>query len=81
MGQSIHSKLVKKDFKAVYCHPAYLAYVQREYIMWNAGLDESQDVIKIAGRKISNHRYADWYHSNGRKKRRAKQPLDEGERG
>ena len=25
-----------------------------EYIMWNAGLDESQDGIKIAGRNISN---------------------------
>ena len=30
-----------------------------EYIMWNAGLEESQDEIKIAGRKISNFRYAD----------------------
>ena len=27
--------------------------------MWNAGLEESQDEIKIAGRKISNFRYAD----------------------
>ena len=30
-----------------------------EYIMWNAGLDESQAVIKIAGRNINNLRYAD----------------------
>ena len=30
-----------------------------EYIMWNAGLDEAQIVIKIAGRNISNLRYAD----------------------
>ena len=30
-----------------------------EYIMWNSGLDESQTGIKIAGRKISNLRYAD----------------------
>ena len=30
-----------------------------EYIMRNAGLDESQDGIKIAGRKINNLRYAD----------------------
>ena len=30
-----------------------------EYIMWNAGLDESQAGIKIAGRNISNLRYAD----------------------
>ena len=27
--------------------------------MWNAGLDEAQAGIKIAGRKINNLRYAD----------------------
>ena len=30
-----------------------------EYIMWNAGLDEAQAGIKIAGRNINNVRYAD----------------------
>ena len=30
-----------------------------EYIMWNAGLDEVEAVIKIAGRNINNLRYAD----------------------
>ena len=30
-----------------------------EYIMWNAGLKEAQAGIKIAGRNISNLRYAD----------------------
>ena len=30
-----------------------------EYIMQNAGLDEAQAGIKIAGRNISNLRYAD----------------------
>ena len=30
-----------------------------EYIMRNAGLDEAQTGIKIAGRNISNLRYAD----------------------
>ena len=30
-----------------------------EYIMRNAGLDEAQAGIKIAGRKIKNLRYAD----------------------
>ena len=29
-----------------------------EYIMWNAGLDETQAGIKIAGRNINNLRYA-----------------------
>ena len=27
--------------------------------MWNAGLDEAQAEIKIAGKNINNHRYAD----------------------
>ena len=30
-----------------------------EYIMWNAGLADSQAVIKISGRNINNLRYAD----------------------
>ena len=30
-----------------------------EYIIRNAGLDEAQAEIKIAGRNINNHRYAD----------------------
>ena len=30
-----------------------------EYIMWNAGLDDSQVGIKIAGRNINKLRYAD----------------------
>ena len=51
------SKLGKEYIKAVYCHPAYLTYI--EYIMWNAGLDEAQAGIKIAGRNINNLRYAD----------------------
>ena len=37
--------------------PAYLTYA--EYIMRNAGLDEAQAGIKIAGRNINNLRYAD----------------------
>ena len=49
--------------KAVYCHPAYYA----EYIMRNAGLEEAQAVIKIAGRNISNLRYADDTTLYGRK--------------
>ena len=30
-----------------------------EYIMWNAGLDEAEAGIKIAGRNIHNLRYSD----------------------
>ena len=47
------SKLGKEYVKAVYCH---LAYLYAEYIMQNAGLDETQARVKIAGRNINNLR-------------------------
>ena len=37
----------------------YLFNLYVEYIMRNAGLDEAQAGIKIAGRNITNLRYAD----------------------
>ena len=57
MEQQPGSKQEKEYIKAVYCHPAYLTYT--EYIMRNAGLEETQAGIKIAGRNIINLRYAD----------------------
>ena len=51
------SKLGKEYDKAVYCHLAYLTYMQ--YIMRNARLDEAQAGIKISGRNINKLRYAD----------------------
>ena len=45
----------KEYAKAVYCHPAYLTYMQST--SWeNAGLEEAQAGIKIAGRNINNLR-------------------------
>ena len=72
MEQEIGSKWGKEYVKAVYCHPAYLTYYA-EYIMRNAGLEEAQAGIKIAGRNINNLRYAD----DTTKRRRTKEPLDE----
>ena len=40
------------------CH-FLLQNVYSEYIMWNAGLDEAQAIIKTAGRIITNLRCAD----------------------
>ena len=57
MEQQTGSKQEKEYIKAVYCHPAYLTYA--EYIMRNAGLEEAQAGIKIAGRNINNLSYAD----------------------
>ena len=53
MEQWTGSKLGKEYVKAVYCH---LAYLYAEYIMQNAGLDETQARVKIAGRNINNLR-------------------------
>ena len=58
MEQQTGSKLGKKYNKAAYCHPAYLTSRQK-YIMWNAGLSESQAVVKIARRNINNLKCAD----------------------
>ena len=55
MEQQTGSKSGKEYVKAVYCHPAYLTFI--EYNMRNAGLDETQAGIKIAGRNINNLRY------------------------
>ena len=74
MEQQTGSKLGKEYVKAVYCH-LYAAY-----IMQNAGLDETQTGIKIAGRNISNFRYADATTLMA-ETRRTKGPLDEIERG
>ena len=57
MEQQTGSKQEKEYVKAVYCHPAYLTYMQS--IMRNAGLDEAQAGIKIARRSINNFRYVD----------------------
>ena len=54
MEQQTSCKLGKEYVKAVYCHPAYLTYIQR-----NAGLDEAQAGIRIAGRNINNLRCVD----------------------
>ena len=50
---------IRKEYiKAVYCHPAYLTYLQSLHIR-NSRVDEAQPGIKIAGRNINNLRYAD----------------------
>ena len=48
--------LEKEYVKAVYCHPAFLTYMQSTSCKI---LDEAQAGIKIAGRNINNLSYAD----------------------
>ena len=57
MEQQTGSKLGKDYVKAVYCPCLFNLYA--EYIMRNAGLEETEAGIKIAGRNINNLRYAD----------------------
>ena len=51
-----------------------------EYIMRNAGLEEAQAGIKIAGRNINNLRYADDTTLMAESEKELR-PLDESERG
>ena len=52
-----------------------------EYIMRNAGLEETQAGIKIARRNINNFRYADDTTLMAENEKELKKPLDESERG
>ena len=46
MERRTGSKLGEEYVKAVYCHPAYLTYMQS---IGNAGLDDSQAGIRLLG--------------------------------
>ena len=52
-----------------------------EYSMRNAGLEEAQAGIKIAGRNINNLRYANGTTLMAESEEETKKPLDESERG
>ena len=57
MEQQTGSKL-GKEYEGCILSPC-LFNLHAEYIMSNAGLEEAQTGIKIAGRNINNLRYAD----------------------
>ena len=59
MEQQTDSKLGKKYMKAVCFHPAYLIYMQSTSCEMPGWMKEAQAGIKIDGRNINNHRYAD----------------------
>ena len=78
-GTMTGSKLGKEYVKAVYCHPAYLTYMQStswEMLEW-MNHSWNQDCRE----KYQEPQICRWHHSNGRKGRGTKEPLDEGERG
>ena len=55
MEQQTGSKFGKEHVKAVYCHLAYLTYMQ----ILNARLDKAKAGIKNSRRNINNLRYMD----------------------
>ena len=57
IGQKTGSKLGKEHIKTILSPCLFNLYA--ESIMQNAGLDEAQAAIKIAGRNVNNLRYAD----------------------
>ena len=57
LEQQTGSKLGKEYVKAVYCHPAYLTYLQSTSCKMS-GWMKAQTGIKIAGINTNNLRYA-----------------------
>ena len=57
MEEQTGSKKEKEYVKAVYCHPAYLSYMQST--SWETLDWKSTNGIKIAGRNINNLKHAD----------------------
>ena len=69
MEQQTGSKLGKEYVQAIYCHPAYLTYMQSTSFKMPGWMKH-----KLESR-------CSWHHLYGRKWRRTKKPLDERERG
>ena len=76
MKQMTGSKLGKEDIKPVYCHPAYLTYMQStsyEMLGWMKH--------KLKSRLWGEISVTSDMHPYGRKRRGTKKPLDKSERG
>jgi len=74
MEQQTGSKLGKEYVKAIYCHPAYLTYMQStsyEILGWMTQKIES----RLLG-ELSQSQICRGCHSNGRKERETLEPLD-----
>ena len=69
MEQQTGSKLGKEYVQAIYCHPAYLTYMQSTSFKMPGWMKH-----KLESR-------CSWHHLYGRKWRRTKESLDECERG
>ena len=70
LKQCTGSKLGKEYIKAVYCHPAYLTYIQSASCKVLAGWLTSWN--QDCWEKYKKPQRCRWYHSNGRKGRGTK---------
>ena len=79
MEQKIGSKLGKEYIKAIYCHPAYLTYMQSTSCKMPGWMKHKLE-SRLLG-KISITSDMQMKPPFGRKRRRTKESLDEGKRG
>ena len=79
MEQQTGSKLGKEYIKAVYCHPAYLTYMQSTSCKMPGWMKHKLE-LRLQG-EIPITSDMQMTSPYGRKRRRAKKPLDEGKRG
>ena len=77
MEKQTGSKLGKEYIKAVYCHPAYLIYMQSTSCDMPDWMNHKLE-SRLPG-EISTTSDMQIQQSNGRKQKEAKDPLDEGE--
>ena len=79
MEQWTGSKLGKEFVKDVYCHSAYLIYIQSRLCEMPSWMN-----YKLESRLLEKYQQPQTcrsHYSNGRKQRGTKEPLDKGERG
>ena len=79
MEKQTGSKSGKEYIKAVYCHPAYLTYMQST--SWETLGGSSTGWNQDCWEKYQWPQTCRWHHPYGRKWRGTREPLDEGERG
>ena len=79
MEQWTGSKLGKEYIKTVYCHPAYLTYMQST--SWEMPGWVTHTLDSRLWQKYQQPHICRWFYSYGIKWRATKESLDEGEKG
>ena len=79
MEQGTGFKLGKEYIKAVYCHSAYLTYMQSKSCKMPGWMKHKLESRFLGGISITSDSRR--HHLYGRKQRGTKEPLDEDERG